>query len=274
MSDPTEPADGGLYRDWNVLHRIDQDLQRLAGEYGLPLEDATDVRSSQRRAKQVEEIMRENGRRPAPIPISWQVPVSDGRLLRRRRRAPIPISWQELAERLFADRWLAGYVQSLGWYQAAPRDDTREEILRCVQARLYFVVVRNSGDWYRKGNHAQDWKGYVNVRQIAKRRARDAGSHHGGWGCGGDGPDGPFGSLPDWRELSPEQQAELREQIDRLPEDEREVLRRWFYEEKSPQDIAAELNVTPQELRVRVERALGRLGDVLSARQRRGKNKK
>lgn len=49
MSDPTEPAEGGLYRDWDLLQRVDQCLQGLAGQSGLPLEDATDVRSSQRR---------------------------------------------------------------------------------------------------------------------------------------------------------------------------------------------------------------------------------
>lgn len=104
------------------------------------------------------------------------------------------------------------------------------------------------------------------LKKLARERAEGTAGTDGLWDA--------VEYFPDWRELPPEQQAEVREQIDRLPEDEREVLRRWYYEDKSPQDIAEDLNITEQELRARVERAIGRLGEALSGRQRHGPKKK
>lgn len=142
MSDPTEPADGGLCRDWDLLQRIDQDLRDLAQRYGLPLEDVPDVlsggeqtKATQRRTEQVNKILQD----------------------KRGRGERDPISWQELALGMnFGGGWLAWFVKSRKLCRALPDDRERQDVLTDVVAKLYFVILRNVGKWHRLGNHDQD----------------------------------------------------------------------------------------------------------------------
>jgi RNA polymerase sigma factor (sigma-70 family) len=73
-----------------------------------------------------------------------------------------------------------------------------------------------------------------------------------------DGPRDPFENLPDGREVSPELQAMLKEMMDQLKVDEREVFRR-FLKGTPIEDIAAELGLSvyqAKNLLQRVKRTL------------------
>lgn len=61
-----------------------------------------------------------------------------------------------------------------------------------------------------------------------------------------------------------ERRARLREALERLEEDDRDLLRDIYYRGKDTQILASELDITPGALRVRKHRALRRLEELVA----------
>jgi hypothetical protein len=139
-----------LFSDWRLLHQIDEDLRILSEFHRVDLPFHL---QHVERARRVEIIMQKTKRHPA--------------------------SWWELAERLYVDPWLSWFVQRQGAYRQALDGPARESILNDVRAKLYVVIIRNAGNYHRRGDHTANWQGFV-IRQVptlAKRAARVANPH-------------------------------------------------------------------------------------------------
>lgn len=64
--------------------------------------------------------------------------------------------------------------------------------------------------------------------------------------------------------VTDERRARLREALQRLGEDDRELLRDLFYRGREVRALASELDITPGALRVRKHRALRRLEELVA----------
>jgi RNA polymerase sigma factor (sigma-70 family) len=161
-------------------------------------------------------------------------------------------------------QWLNSVIRRQRPCQQTNDEHELDDLVRDVLLKLYLVILRNCGTWYRVGNHKQEWRGFVmrQVERIACRLAKRVLKRHEQERPLGpavaDGPRDPFENLPDGREVSPELQAMLKEMMDQLKVDEREVFRR-FLKGTPIEDIAAELGLSvyqAKNLLQRVKRTL------------------
>ncbi len=61
--------------------------------------------------------------------------------------------------------------------------------------------------------------------------------------------------------------ALLEEALAGLPENDRELLRLWAWEQLAPREIATVLDITPNAASIRLHRAIGKLKEVLGPRK-------
>jgi RNA polymerase sigma-70 factor, ECF subfamily len=61
----------------------------------------------------------------------------------------------------------------------------------------------------------------------------------------------------------PDPDPQLHEALERLEENDRELLRLWAWEGLEPREIAVVLDVTPNAVSIRLHRARGKLADLL-----------
>ncbi len=67
-------------------------------------------------------------------------------------------------------------------------------------------------------------------------------------------------------ELTPEHEA-LDEALAQLPENDRELLRLWAWEQLAPREIATVLDITPNAASIRLHRAIGKLKELMAPRK-------
>ncbi|MGE0756852.1 MAG: hypothetical protein AB7F89_23415 [Pirellulaceae bacterium] len=219
-----------LYSNWELLRRVDEDLEKLAAEQGIVLDGLTD----QERAKKVQEIAtgitapdwahavqvmagcnaeerKELDNLAAELSNDEQVKLHEmlagrgdqhwslleklknrlgkgshlreqiARIVAQKRRWPA--SWEELGQRIWAYEpdHVQAYEDSIGWFlrgQHAVRysDDVhREDIVQTLRLELFFLVIRNAGQWYGVRNPAGNWRGFLicHIRTMAHRRAKE-----------------------------------------------------------------------------------------------------
>lgn len=60
--------------------------------------------------------------------------------------------------------------------------------------------------------------------------------------------------------------ADLHDALGRLPEQDRELVQLWAWEQLAPQEIAVVLGVTPNAVRIRLHRARAKLAELLDVR--------
>ncbi len=141
-----------LYRDWDLLARIDLELVCRAAELNMALPDGDDTRSRQDRAKALEQIM--------------------------QKTRPWPPSWDELVVRLYASRWLEAFIRCQPRCRFVRDSATRDAIVGGVKSRLVSVVIRNAGAWrqawVREGRPSErSWQGFIRcqVPELTRRCA-------------------------------------------------------------------------------------------------------
>jgi DNA-directed RNA polymerase specialized sigma24 family protein len=136
------------------------------------------------------------------------------------------------------------------------------------------VIVRNAGKWYRVGNHARDWRGYVIilVPTITRRCTDDERPPVREQPPGGP-PSGGAASftapIPS-SAPSPDQLAEFRELIDLvasvLSAGEQRLLR-WLVDEgRTIADLAAELGRSESAVQEGLKRLLAKLRRLFGRR--------
>jgi RNA polymerase sigma-70 factor (ECF subfamily) len=59
----------------------------------------------------------------------------------------------------------------------------------------------------------------------------------------------------------------LDDALDRLPENDRELLRLWAWEQLAPREIATVLDITPNAASIRLHRAIGKLKELMAPRK-------
>ncbi len=67
-------------------------------------------------------------------------------------------------------------------------------------------------------------------------------------------------------DLTPEHEA-LDEALAQLPENDRELLRLWAWEQLAPREIATVLDITPNAASIRLHRAIGKLKELMAPRK-------
>lgn len=150
---PSEAPQGNVYRDWELLRRIDRDLRDLAIRYDLPLDDVPDDLAGEprrlaqiRRKDQVDAICREQACR--------------ARIAKQGRDLFPPDSWQELEVRVFfRGSSLECYVRGRVWAHGnrqGLREADRDDVVNEVMGHMYYFILRNAGTWYRRKQELLD----------------------------------------------------------------------------------------------------------------------
>lgn len=299
----SEDPQGNVYRDWELLWRIDLDLRDLAIRYGFPpLDDIPDDLEPEprrlaqiKRRVEVDAICREQARRA-------RIAKQDRE--RRTRENDIqtelfpPDSWQELTARVFCpgsslECYVRGRVMAYGRSQGL-REEHQDDVVNAVMGHMYYFILRNAGTWYRKRQEllkeqentpdgkiatgdvispqtpapkpGDSWWGYVKREADGrvKREVKRQVAEDRGYDQSEDQREDRGTREKSWlSDFDPEQ---LKQAIADLPPDERKVVLLWLAG-KTFDEIGQELSIPTSRVKVLWSRALGMLREWLELKQ-------